>query len=73
MLGEAALALSLDEDTLPDRVGVLTPATGIGGRAHGGSVDAGHDEERLVEDVVGRSVVLRGVAAEAAAGLGQLL
>jgi len=30
MLGEAALALALDEDRLPDRAGVLTPATGIG-------------------------------------------
>ena len=32
MLGEAALALSLDGDLLPDRAGVLTPATGIGVR-----------------------------------------
>jgi short subunit dehydrogenase-like uncharacterized protein len=30
MLGESALALGLDFDTLPDRAGVLTPATGIG-------------------------------------------
>jgi short subunit dehydrogenase-like uncharacterized protein len=30
MLGEAGLALALDGDRLPDRAGVLTPATGIG-------------------------------------------
>ncbi|MGQ0573069.1 MAG: saccharopine dehydrogenase family protein [Pseudonocardia sp.] len=30
MLGEAALALALDSDRLPDRAGSLTPATGIG-------------------------------------------
>ncbi len=30
MLGESALALALDEAALPDRAGVLTPATGIG-------------------------------------------
>ena len=30
MLGQAALALALDGDRLPDAAGVLTPATGIG-------------------------------------------
>ena len=30
MLGESVLALALDGDKLPDRAGVLTPATGIG-------------------------------------------
>ena len=30
MLGEAALALALDEDKLPATAGVLTPATAIG-------------------------------------------
>lgn len=30
MLGEAALALALDEDRLPDRAGSLTPAAGLG-------------------------------------------
>ena len=30
MMGQAALALALDEDRLPDAAGVLTPATGIG-------------------------------------------
>ncbi len=30
MLGQAALALAQDGDQLPDRAGVLTPATGIG-------------------------------------------
>jgi short subunit dehydrogenase-like uncharacterized protein len=32
MLGESGLALGLDGDELPDRAGVLTPATGIGAR-----------------------------------------
>jgi len=32
MLGESALALAHDEDRLPDRAGVLTPATGLGTR-----------------------------------------
>ena len=31
MMGQAALALALDDDRLPDLTGVLTPATGIGG------------------------------------------
>ena len=30
MFGESALALALDGEKLPDRAGVLTPATGIG-------------------------------------------
>ena len=30
MLGESALALALDGERLPDRAGVLTPATAIG-------------------------------------------
>ena len=30
MVGQAALALALDRDRLPERAGVLTPATGIG-------------------------------------------
>jgi short subunit dehydrogenase-like uncharacterized protein len=30
MLGESALALALDEERLPQRAGVLTPATGLG-------------------------------------------
>ena len=47
MLGESALALALDGDKLPDRAGVLTPATGIGVRladrlrAAGQTFDAG--------------------------------
>jgi short subunit dehydrogenase-like uncharacterized protein len=32
MLGESALALALDEEHLPDRAGVLTPATALGDR-----------------------------------------
>lgn len=41
MLGESALALAMEDDALPDRAGVLTPATGLGQalverlRAHG--------------------------------------
>jgi short subunit dehydrogenase-like uncharacterized protein len=30
MLGETALCLALDRDHLPDRAGVLTPATAMG-------------------------------------------
>lgn len=30
MFGEAALCLALDRDRLPDRYGVLTPATAMG-------------------------------------------
>ena len=30
MIGQAALALAFDADRLPQRAGVLTPATGIG-------------------------------------------
>jgi short subunit dehydrogenase-like uncharacterized protein len=30
MLGESGLALGLEGDKLPERAGVLTPATGIG-------------------------------------------
>ena len=30
MLGQSALCLALDEDRLPDRAGILTPATGMG-------------------------------------------
>ena len=30
MLGEAALALALDEDRLPQRAGSLTPSTALG-------------------------------------------
>jgi short subunit dehydrogenase-like uncharacterized protein len=49
MLGESALALALDGDRLPDRAGVLTPATGIGAplverlRASGFLLTAGPD------------------------------
>jgi short subunit dehydrogenase-like uncharacterized protein len=30
MMGESALCLALDRDRLPDRFGVLTPATAMG-------------------------------------------
>jgi len=42
MLGEAALALALDGDALPDAAGVLTPSTGIGVRLAERLNDAGH-------------------------------
>ncbi|HKJ35252.1 MAG TPA: saccharopine dehydrogenase NADP-binding domain-containing protein [Solirubrobacterales bacterium] len=45
MLGEAALALALDGDRLPDRAGVLTPATGIGVRLAERLREAGHSYE----------------------------
>ena len=31
MIGQAALALALDEDRLPEMAGVLTPATALDG------------------------------------------
>ena len=45
MLGEAALALALDGDLLPERAGVLTPATGIGTRLAERLREAGHSYE----------------------------
>lgn len=45
MLGEAALALALDGEQLPDRAGVLTPATGIGTRLAERLRAAGHTYE----------------------------
>jgi short subunit dehydrogenase-like uncharacterized protein len=42
MLGESALALALDRPALPDRAGVLTPASGIGMRLAERLGDAGH-------------------------------
>jgi short subunit dehydrogenase-like uncharacterized protein len=42
MLGEAALALALDGEALPDAAGVLTPSTGIGVRLAERLREAGH-------------------------------
>ncbi len=42
MLGEAALCLALDRDHLPDRAGVLTPATAMGAALTGRLRSAGH-------------------------------
>jgi short subunit dehydrogenase-like uncharacterized protein len=42
MLGEAALALALDQDELPDAAGVLTPATAIGKKLADRLNAAGH-------------------------------
>ena len=45
MLGEAALALALDRDRLPDRAGSLTPATALGGVLVERLRSAGHTYE----------------------------
>jgi len=42
MLGESALCLALDRDRLPDRAGVLTPATAMGTTLPGRLNTAGH-------------------------------
>ncbi len=42
MLGESALCLALDRDRLPDRAGVLTPATAMGTALAGRLRSAGH-------------------------------
>ena len=42
MLGETALCLALDRDQLPDRAGVLTPATAMGAALAGRLRSAGH-------------------------------
>lgn len=52
MLGESALALASDDAALPDRAGVLTPATGLGEalvrrlRAHGFTLETERCAER---------------------------
>ena len=45
MLGETALCLALDEEHLPDRAGVLTPATAMGQALVGRLRAAGHTYE----------------------------
>ena len=42
MLGETALCLAVDRDDLPDRVGVLTPATAMGSTLTARLRSAGH-------------------------------
>ena len=42
MLGQSALCLALDRDLLPDRAGVLTPATAMGAALAGRLRSAGH-------------------------------
>jgi short subunit dehydrogenase-like uncharacterized protein len=42
MLGESALCLALDRDRLPERAGVLTPATAMGEALTGRLIKAGH-------------------------------
>jgi short subunit dehydrogenase-like uncharacterized protein len=42
MLGESALCLALDRDRLPDRAGVLTPATAMGAALADRLRSAGH-------------------------------
>jgi short subunit dehydrogenase-like uncharacterized protein len=41
MLGESALCLALDRDRLPERAGVLTPATAMGEALTGRLIKAG--------------------------------
>ncbi len=43
MLGESALCLALDRDRLPDRAGVLTPATAMNAALAGQLTSAGAD------------------------------
>ncbi len=50
MLGEAALALAGDPALLPDRAGVLTPATGLGSALVDRLRAAGHDYRVVVDD-----------------------
>jgi short subunit dehydrogenase-like uncharacterized protein len=45
MLGESALCLTLDRDRLPDRAGVLTPATAMGAMLTNRLRSAGHTYE----------------------------
>jgi short subunit dehydrogenase-like uncharacterized protein len=42
MLGQSALCLALDNDHLPDRAGVLTPATAMGAALADRLRSAGH-------------------------------
>jgi len=42
MLGQSALCLALDRDLLPDRAGVLTPATAMGAALADRLRSAGH-------------------------------
>ncbi len=51
MLGETALCLALDTDQLPDRAGVLTPATAMGAALTGRLRSAGHtlDTRQITE------------------------
>jgi short subunit dehydrogenase-like uncharacterized protein len=45
MLGESALCLTLDRESLPDRAGVLTPASAMGAMLTGRLRSAGHTYE----------------------------
>ena len=45
MFGESALCLALDRDRLPDRAGVLTPATAMGAVLTSRLRSAGHTYE----------------------------
>jgi short subunit dehydrogenase-like uncharacterized protein len=42
MVGQSALCLALDRDLLPDRAGVLTPATAMGAALADRLRSAGH-------------------------------
>ena len=61
MLGEAALCLALDRDQLPDRTGVLTPATAMGAALAARLRSAGHTlATRQLTQLPGRLRVLAG-------------
>jgi short subunit dehydrogenase-like uncharacterized protein len=47
MLGETAFCLALDRDRLPDRAGVLTPATAMGAVLTDRLRAAGHTYEAI--------------------------
>ena len=61
MLGETALCLALDKDQLPDRAGVLTPATAMGAALAARLRSAGHTlATRQIIQLPGNSHVLTG-------------
>jgi short subunit dehydrogenase-like uncharacterized protein len=64
MLGETALCLALDKDQLPDRAGVLTPATAMGAALATRLRSAGHTlATRQITPLPGRLPHLNGLSA----------
>ena len=70
MLGETALCLALDRDQLPDRAGVLTPATAMGAalaarlRSAGQTLDTRQITALPVEDLLPQDVCVPAVLGE---------